>query len=273
MEWLSNPEIWISLITLTILEIVLGIDNIIFISIMAAKLPEEKQKKARQVGLALAMVTRVLLLLSLTWIMTLTEPLFSVGTWIGISDVEKLVISGRDLILIIGGLFLIYKSVTEIHEKLEGEDHQVETKAVVTFSGVIVQILILDVVFSLDSVITAVGMANHIGVMIAAVIIAVGVMMVSAGGISSFVNKHPTVKMLALSFLLLIGVSLLGEGFEQHIPKGYVYFAMAFSVLVEMLNLKMKKNAKRPVHLRNVPEEPKEPKEVKPHKVKSQGVS
>ena len=259
MEWMSDPQIWISLITLTILEIVLGIDNIIFISIMASKLPVEKQKKARQVGLALAMITRVLLLLSLTWIMTLTKPLFSMGDWIGITDPEwlqKLTISGRDLILIIGGLFLIYKSTTEIHDKLEGEDHTVETKAIVTFSGVIVQILILDVVFSLDSVITAVGMADHIGVMIAAVIIAVGVMMVSAGGISNFVNKHPTVKMLALSFLLLIGVSLLAEGFEQHIPKGYVYFAMAFSVLVEMLNLKMKKNAKKPVELHNVPEDP-----------------
>lgn len=261
MEWLSNPEIWISLITLTVLEIVLGIDNIIFISIMAAKLPAEKQKKARQVGLGLAMITRVLLLLSLTWIMTLTTPLFNLGEWAGISDGEwheKLAISGRDLILIIGGLFLIYKSTTEIHEKLEGLDHEVESKAVVTFSGVIVQILLLDIVFSLDSVITAVGMADHIGVMIAAVIIAVIVMMVSAGGISSFVNHHPTVKMLALSFLLLIGVSLLAEGFDQHIPKGYIYFAMAFSVLVEMLNLRMKKkNSKRPVHLRNTPEEPR----------------
>lgn len=259
MEWLSDPQIWISLITLTILEIVLGIDNIIFISIMAAKLPVEKQKKARQIGLALAMITRVLLLLSLTWIMTLTKPLFSMGDWIGITDpdwLQKLTISGRDLILIIGGLFLIYKSTTEIHEKLEGEEHSVETKAVVTFSGVIVQILILDVVFSLDSVITAVGMADHIGVMIAAVVIAVAVMMVSAGGISNFVNKHPTVKMLALSFLLLIGVSLLAEGFEQHIPKGYVYFAMAFSVLVEMLNLKTKKAATKPVQLHNVPDDP-----------------
>jgi predicted tellurium resistance membrane protein TerC len=261
MEWLSNPEIWISLITLTVLEIVLGIDNIIFISIMASKLPAEKQKKARQVGLALAMITRVLLLLSLTWIMTLTKPLFNVGDWIGMTDgewLQKLAISGRDLILLSGGLFLIYKATAEIHEKLEGEEHEVQTKGVVTFAGVITQILILDVVFSLDSVITAVGMADHIGVMIAAVIIAVIVMMLSAGGISTFVNNHPTVKMLALSFLLLIGVSLLAEGFEQHIPKGYVYFAMAFSVLVEMLNLKMKKNAKKPVALHNVPEEPKQ---------------
>lgn len=259
MEWLSDPQIWISLITLTVLEIVLGIDNIIFISIMAAKLPVDQQKKARQIGLALAMITRVLLLLSLTWIMTLTKPLFNIGDWVGITDpdlLQKLAISGRDLILITGGLFLIYKSTTEIHDKLEGEDHTVETKAIATFSGVIIQILILDVVFSLDSVITAVGMADHIGVMVAAVVIAVAVMMVSAGGISNFVNKHPTVKMLALSFLLLIGVSLLAEGFEQHIPKGYVYFAMAFSVLVEMLNLKTKNSAKTPVHLHNVPDDP-----------------
>jgi predicted tellurium resistance membrane protein TerC len=260
MEWLTNPEIWISLITLTVLEIVLGIDNIIFISIMASKLPANKQKKARQLGLALAMITRVLLLLSLSWIMTLTSPLFNMGEWIALTDAELLkqfAISGRDLILIIGGLFLIYKSTSEIHDKLEGADHQAETKAVVTFSGVIVQILLLDIVFSLDSVITAVGMANHIQVMIAAVIIAVIVMMLSAGGISDFVNNHPTVKMLALSFLLLIGVSLLAEGFDQHIPKGYIYFAMAFSVLVEMLNLKMNKG-KKPIQLRNLAEEPEE---------------
>ena len=257
---LFDPAIITALLTLTVLELILGVDNIIFISIMAAKLPANKQKKARQTGLGLAMITRVLLLLSLTWIMTLTEPLFNLGTWAGVTDaewVDKLAISGRDMILIIGGLFLIYKSTTEIHEKLEGMEQAVSGKAVITFSGVIVQILLLDIVFSLDSVITAVGMANHIGVMISAVIIAVGVMMLSAGGISNFVNHHPTVKMLALSFLLLIGVSLLAEGFEQHIPKGYIYFAMAFSVLVEMLNLKMKKNSKRPVHLRNTPEEPR----------------
>ena len=257
MEWLANPEIWVSLVTLTVLEIVLGIDNIIFISIMASKLPANKQKKARQVGLALAMITRVLLLLSLSWIMTLTSPLFNVGEWIGLSDaelLEKFAISGRDLILLSGGLFLIYKSTTEIHDKLEGEEHKTEAKAVVTFSGVIIQILILDIVFSLDSVITAVGMADHIEVMVAAVVIAVIVMMLSAGGISEFVNKHPTVKMLALSFLLLIGVSLIAEGLDQHIPKGYIYFAMAFSVLVEMLNLKMNKG-KKPVHLKNVPED------------------
>lgn len=255
MEFLSNPEIWISLITLTVLEIVLGIDNIIFISILASKLPENQQKKARQLGLALAMITRVLLLLSLSWVMSLTSPLFNPAEWIGVTNeelFEKMAISGRDLILISGGLFLIYKSTSEIHEKLEGEDHQQATAKVHSFAGVIFQILILDVVFSLDSVITAVGMADEILVMIAAVVIAVIVMMLSAGGISGFVNKHPTVKMLALSFLLLIGVSLLAEGFEQHIPKGYIYFAMAFSVLVEMLNLKMRAKAK-PVKLHNNP--------------------
>jgi predicted tellurium resistance membrane protein TerC len=254
MEWISNPEIWISLITLTVLEIVLGIDNIVFISILSGKLPENQQKKARQLGLGLAMITRVLLLLSLSWIMTLTAPLFNVGDWIGLKNkdlLEKAAISGRDMILIIGGLFLIYKSTAEIHEKLEGEDHKDSDKKVFSFSGVIIQILLLDIVFSLDSVITAVGMASEVAVMIAAVILAVIVMMFSAGGISSFVNNHPTVKMLALSFLLLIGVSLLAEAFEQHIPKGYIYFAMAFSVLVEMLNLKMKARSKRPVHLHN----------------------
>ncbi|HXH99696.1 MAG TPA: TerC family protein [Sphingobacteriaceae bacterium] len=255
MEWLSDPSIWISLVTLTLLEIVLGIDNIVFISILSGKLPVNQQKKARQLGLALAMITRILLLLSITWIMQLTAPLFNAGEWMGINDGEwheKLAISGRDIILLIGGLFLIYKSTAEIHEKLEGDEHEIKTKTVHKFSSVIIQILILDVVFSLDSVITAVGMADNIGVMIAAVIIAVGVMLFSAGAISSFVNKHPTVKMLALSFLLLIGVSLLAESFEQHIPKGYVYFAMAFSVLVEMLNLKSKS---KPVKLRNSPEE------------------
>jgi len=256
MEFLSTPEAWISLLTLTILEIVLGIDNIVFISILSGKLPENQQKKARQLGLGLAMITRVLLLLSLSWVMTLTSTLFNMGSWIGINSgdwFEKLAISGRDLILIVGGLFLIYKSTHEIHNKLEGEeDAEGNTKAH-SFWPTIVQILILDVVFSLDSVITAVGMAEHIEIMIAAVVIAVIIMMISAGSISDFVNKHPTVKMLALSFLLLIGVSLLAEGLDQHIPKGYVYFAMAFSVLVEMLNLKMKKNTKKPIKLRNTP--------------------
>jgi predicted tellurium resistance membrane protein TerC len=257
MEWISNPEIWISLLTLTVLEIVLGIDNIVFISILSGKLPQEQQAKGRTVGLGLAMITRVLLLLSLNWVMSLTAPLFNMGDWIGVTSVElleKMAISGRDLILIIGGLFLIYKSTHEIHEKLEGEEEDATVKKVHSFTGVIIQILILDIVFSLDSVITAVGMANEIWVMIAAVIIAVIVMMFSSNAISTFVNNHPTVKMLALSFLLLIGVSLLAEGFEQHIPKGYIYFAMAFSVLVEVLNLKMK-GKRKPVSLRNTPHE------------------
>lgn len=259
MELLLDPEAWISLLTLTVLEIVLGIDNVVFISILAAKLPQNQQKKGRRVGLALAMVTRILLLLSISWIMTLTKPLFNMAEWVNIANqgwVEKLAISGRDIILIAGGLFLIYKSTAEIHDKLEGEEHDETVKKPMSFWGVITQILVLDVVFSLDSVITAVGMADHIEIMIAAVIIAIGVMILSAEGISNFVNKHPTVKMLALSFLLLIGVSLIAEGFEQHIPKGYIYFAMAFSVLVEMLNLKMKASAKKPVNLRNMPHEP-----------------
>lgn len=248
MEWLSNPEIWISLITLTVLEIVLGIDNIVFISILTGKLPDHQQKKARQTGLALAMITRVLLLLSISWVMKLKGSLFNIGGMIGVTDhelLEKLDISGRDLILIIGGLFLIYKSTAEIHEKLEGDEHETKKTKVHSFSGIIVQILILDIVFSLDSVITAVGMADHVGVMIAAVIVAVMIMLVAAGKISDFVHKHPTVKMLALSFLLLIGVSLIAEGFENGIPKGYIYFAMAFSVLVEMLNLRAGKTAKK----------------------------
>lgn len=258
MEILNSPETWISLITLTVLEIVLGIDNIIFISILSSKLPGEKQKKARQLGLGLAMITRVLLLLSLSWVMTLTTTLFNIGDWFGVDSkewLEKLAISGRDLILIVGGLFLIYKSTHEIHLKLEGEEEGGANAKVYTFSGVIVQILLLDIVFSLDSVITAVGMADHVQIMIAAVVIAVLIMMVSSGAISKFVNNHPTVKMLALSFLLLIGVSLLAEGLDQHIPKGYIYFAMAFSVLVEMLNLRMKRNAKKPLELRDTPKE------------------
>ncbi len=259
MEWLSNPEIWVSLLTLTVLEIVLGIDNIVFISILSGKLPPEQQSKGRTIGLALAMITRILLLLSLSWIMTLTAPLFNAGNWIGLQSgalFDKLDISGRDLILIIGGLFLIYKSTHEIHNKMEGEEEEASVKKVHSFSSVIFQILLLDIVFSLDSVITAVGMADELWVMVAAVIISVIVMMFSAKSISNFVNDHPTVKMLALSFLLLIGVSLLAEGFEQHIPKGYIYFAMAFSVLVEFLNLKMKSKSKV-VTLRETPHDSK----------------
>ena len=241
MEWITQPESLIALLTLTVLEIVLGIDNIIFISILSGKLPKEQQSKARLTGLALAMITRILLLFSIVWIMKLTLPLF---TALGQE------ISGRDLILIGGGLFLIAKSTFEIHDKLEGEEGHRSAKVAKSFSSVITQIILLDIVFSLDSVITAVGMASNIMIMVLAVVIAVGVMMVSAKGISNFVEKHPTVKMLALAFLLLIGVSLIAEGLGQHIPKGYIYFAMAFSVFVEMLNLKMKSKAK-PVELRN----------------------
>lgn len=246
MEWIANPEAWISLLTLTVLEIVLGIDNIVFISIISGKLPAHQQKKARRIGLALAMITRVLLLLSISWIMTLTATLFSIGDWFGIEDgdlFEKLKISGRDIILILGGLFLIYKSTTEIHEKVEGYDGNTSKKmrGVISFGRVIIEIILLDVVFSLDSVITAVGMADHIEIMIAAVVIAVLIMLISAEKISNFVNDHPTVKMLALAFLLLIGISLIAEGLDQHIPKGYIYFAMAFSVFVEILNLRSAK--------------------------------
>lgn len=240
MDWLTEPQAWISLLTLTGLEIVLGIDNIIFISILAGKLPKEQQDKARKLGLSLALITRLLLLASIAWMAKLTTPLF---TLIGHG------VSGRDLILILGGLFLLVKSTMEIHEKLEGEDgHDKPVKAVAKFSQVIVQILLLDVVFSLDSVITAVGMAQHLAIMITAVIIAMGVMLLSAASISDFVNRHPTLKILALSFLLLIGVTLVAEGTGLHIPKGYIYFAMAFSFGVEMLNLRLRKRAK-PVEL------------------------
>lgn len=248
MEWLSNPEIWISLVTLTVLEIVLGIDNIVFISILSNKLPLHQQRKARQLGLLLALFMRVALLFSIKWIMSLTNNFLFIGEWLGIDHPEwqlYLNLSGRDLILLLGGLFLIYKSTTEIHHRIEGEDEEKKLNAkVVTFSSVIIQILILDIVFSLDSVITAVGMVDHIGVMIAAVIIAVVVMMLSATAISDFVNNHPSVKMLALAFLLLIGVSLTAEAFEQHIPKGYIYFAMAFSVIVEYLNIRSSRKKK-----------------------------
>ena len=237
-DWVSSAEGWIALGTLTVLEIVLGIDNIVFISILAGKLRPQDRERARKVGLSLAMFIRIALLLSITWVMGLTEPLFTIG-----KD-----ISGRDLILIIGGLFLIAKSTHEIHDKLEGAEGSASAKVAASFSAVIIQILLLDIVFSLDSVITAVGMVEDVSVMILAVIIAVGVMLVSAGPISSFVERHPTVKMLALSFLLLIGVSLIGEGLDQHIPKGYIYFAMGFSIFVEMINLRVRKKSE-PVHL------------------------
>lgn len=239
MEWLMNPEVWLALITLTALEIVLGIDNIIFISIQAGKLPVRQQEKARIVGLGLAMFIRIALLFSLTWLMGLTAPLISLmGNEI----------SGRDLILIAGGLFLIWKSTMEIHEKLEGTDGVATAGAGATFGAVIVQILLLDIVFSLDSIITAIGMASQLAVMVAAVVLAVGFMMLFSGKISSFVDRHPTVKMLALSFLLMIGVALIGDGFDMHIPKGYIYFAMAFSVMVEMLNLRLRRGEPVKLH-------------------------
>ena len=236
-------EIFSALITLILLEIVLGIDNIIFISILSSRLPREQQNRARITGLSLAMITRILLLFSLTLIMKLTTPLFT------ITAAE---ISGRDLILIAGGLFLIAKSTHEIHSKLEGGDHELSEKSKkANFVSTIIMILLLDIVFSLDSVITAIGMANDLWVMVTAVIVSVIFMMFTSKSISNFVERHPTVKILALSFLILIGVSLIGEGFDQHIPKGYIYFAMAFSVFVEMLNQRMKKNTGKPVKLKS----------------------
>ncbi|HEX6288312.1 MAG TPA: TerC family protein [Herpetosiphonaceae bacterium] len=243
MGELFTADALIGLLTLTALEIVLGVDNVIFISILAAKLPHEQQARARTVGLALALITRILLLLSISWIAGLTEELFPIfGRGV----------SGRDLILLGGGLFLVGKATYEIHEKLEGESGHSEARVGPSFTAVIVQILLLDIVFSLDSVITAVGMVNQIPIMVAAVVIAVGVMLVSAGAISAFVNRHPTVKMLALAFLLLIGVNLIAEGFHQEIPKGYIYFAMAFSVFVELLNMQLRKKStsQHPVELR-----------------------
>jgi predicted tellurium resistance membrane protein TerC len=239
MDWIFSVEGWVTLVTLTVLELVLGIDNIIFITILAGKLPANQSARARTIGLALALITRILLLLSISFIARLTTPLFPPIT---LPLIGKLSVSGRDLILIVGGLFLIYKSTTEIHHKLEGEQADQEKKlSSISFSGVITQIVLLDIVFSLDSVITAIGMANEIVIMILAVIIALIVMLVAAGLLSNFVMRHPTVKMLALAFLLLIGTSLLLEGFHKHIEKGYIYFAMAFSVFVEMLNLRMKR--------------------------------
>ena len=240
MDWLTDPQAWIGLLTLTALEIVLGIDNVVFISILAGKLRAEEQGRARQTGLLLAMVMRILLLFSLSWVIGLTAPLF---TALGNE------ISGRDLVLIIGGLFLVAKSTREIHEKLEGAHGSKSATVGPSFRSVIIQILLLDIVFSLDSVITAVGMVREIGVMVAAVIIAVGFMMVFAGAISGFVDRHPTVKVLALSFLLMIGVMLIADGFDKHIPKGYVYFAMAFSVFVEALNIRARRHTEPPVQL------------------------
>jgi predicted tellurium resistance membrane protein TerC len=234
MTWITDPEIWIALVTLTALEIVLGIDNIIFISILAGKLPRAEQARARTVGLAAAMLSRIALLFSLTWVMRLTTP------WFTVLGQE---ISGRDVILIVGGLFLLAKSTHEIHLKVEGGEEHHSAPVATSFASVILQILILDVVFSLDSVITAIGMADEVAVMVAAVVVAVAFMMVFAGVVGDFVHRHPTVKMLALAFLLMIGLSLVAEGLDQHIPKGYIYFAMAFSVFVEMLNLRVGRRA------------------------------
>jgi predicted tellurium resistance membrane protein TerC len=240
MTWISDPQAWLALATLTSLEIVLGVDNVIFISILVGKLRPEQQNRARLIGLTLAMVMRILLLLSLSWVMRLTTPLFSLfGHGI----------SGRDLILLIGGLFLLAKATHEIHDKLEGEEGHASARVHASYWSVLVQIMLLDIVFSLDSVITAIGMANQVSIMVIAVVVAVLFMMVFSGKISDFVHQHPTVKMLALSFLLLIGVMLIADGFGRHIPKGYLYFAMAFSVFVEMLNIKMRRKA-APVELR-----------------------
>ena len=244
MDWLTDPTAWVALITLTALEIVLGIDNIVFIAILAGKLPQKQQVRARTVGLALAMITRIALLFSITLIMKLTEPLFTIF---------RIEISGRDIILIAGGLFLLAKSTLEVHANLEGGEvrgNQDVKRAKVTFGSVIVQIMLLDIVFSLDSVITAIGLAQQLAVMVAAIVIAVIVMMLVSGTISDFVDRHPTIKMLALSFLLLIGVALVGEGLDLHIPKGYIYFAMAFSTFVEILNLRMRKAKPAAVKLR-----------------------
>lgn len=244
-EWIADPQAWIALATLTALELVLGVDNIIFISILAGKLPEGERARARYIGLMGAMGTRILLLLSLAWVIGLTEPLFSLF---------GRAVSGRDLILIVGGLFLLAKSTREIHQNLEGAEHEMSRKARVGFSAVIVQIMLLDIVFSLDSVITAVGMVDQIAIMVIAVVISVGFMLMFAKPLGDFVEEHPTIKILALSFLLLIGTALVADGIGHHIPKGYIYFAMGFSVLVEMLNMRMRKKG-TPVELHDLYED------------------
>jgi predicted tellurium resistance membrane protein TerC len=248
MDWLAQPETWIAFLTLVALELVLGVDNVIFISILAGKLPHDQQKRARTTGIMLAVITRILLLLSLSWIISLTQPLFTVLNF----D-----ISGRDLVLLVGGLFLLWKSVHEIHQRLEGQEGEASAKVRAAFWGVIIQIMLLDIVFSLDSVITAVGMVNELAIMIAAVVIAAVVMVFTSTPLAEFVERHPTIKMLALSFLLLIGFTLIVEGLHQHIPKGYIYFAMGFSVLVEMLNLRLRQTSAHPVNLRDPYKQPK----------------
>jgi predicted tellurium resistance membrane protein TerC len=250
MDWFTDPNAWIGLLTLTALEIVLGIDNIIFISILAGKLPREQQPRARRLGLLGAFVTRILLLLSIAWVVRLTAPLFTV---------YGLEISGRDLILIIGGLFLIGKATWEIHGKLEGEEHESSTKRVAqSLAAVVFQIMLIDIVFSLDSVITAVGMVSQVSIMIAANVVALGIMLGAAGPISAFVDRHPTIKILALAFLVLIGTNLVAEGLGQHIPKGYTYFAMAFAFGVEMVNLRIRSKATSAVRLHGTPREGEE---------------
>ena len=242
MDWITQPETWIAFLTLVALELILGVDNVIFISILAGKLPQEQQGRARRTGIMLAVVTRILLLISLRWIIGLEETLFTVF---------NLDVSGKDLILFGGGLFLIAKSTHEIHQKLEGVEGETSAKIQGAFWSVIIQIMLLDIVFSLDSVITAVGMVDQLAIMIAAVVIAAVVMVFTSGPLGNFVERHPTVKMLALSFLLLIGFTLIVEGFHQHISKGYIYFAMGFSVFVEMLNLRLRQTSVRPVNLRD----------------------
>ncbi|UCF92275.1 MAG: TerC family protein [Desulfobacterales bacterium] len=251
MGWITEPEAWIALATLTALEIVLGIDNIIFISILVGRLPARQRTRARVTGLALAMVSRIALLLCLTWIMRLTKPLFVIFT----NE-----ISGRDIILIAGGLFLMAKSTHEIHHSLEGHERSQDPKVSASLTGILIQIALIDIIFSLDSVITAVGLAKHVPVMVFAIVISVGVMMLAAGAIGEFVDRHPTIKMLALSFLILVGVALLGEGLALHIPRGYIYFAMAFSVAVEMLNLKVRAKLSQPVKLHKALREDVRPK-------------
>ena len=256
-SWISQPESWIALLTLIVLELVLGVDNVIFISILAGKLPQADQQRARRTGIMLAVVTRILLLLSLSWVISLEESLFTLPYF-------NIGISGRDLILLVGGIFLLWKSTTEIHEKLEGKEGHATAKVGATFMSVIIQIMLLDIVFSLDSVITAVGMVDELMIMIIAVIVAAGIMVFTSGPIGEFVEKHPTVKMLALSFLLMIGFTLVVEGLHQHIPKGYVYFAMGFSVFVEMINLRVRDSHTKPVNLRDAYKETKTVGQLEP---------